>query len=226
MTIAAAIESAQGGRLYEKLAHMTGLSASDCRAAMEGLGPAIAARMQETAHDPEKLDELIELLEDNQGDLLDEGELDSRDTEQDGNSVLISAYGSQDAARNEACTTARALRLEEDAMLRIMPVAAALVLAVLAKRHRELAGPVEEAGAVQPAEQAAAPERSGGGILSVFLAAIGAGIARAIANRLLPRRRRRYGYRRRRYAGNRGYSGRRRTRRQPSLEEVFRDLLR
>jgi hypothetical protein len=229
MTIGDTIASAQGGNLCENLARMTGLSASDCRTAMEGLGPAIAARVQEIARDPERFDRLLDMIEDNEGDLLGDGDLGSRDTEEDGHGVLVSAYGSENAARDEARKTAKALRLDENAVVRLMPVAAALVLAVLAKRHKELAGPmlVDETDATgdQTAPQSAGSRRSGGGILPVLLAAIGAGIARAIANRFLPRRRRRYSYPRPRYAKSSGHSRRRRRIRQPSLEEIFRGLL-
>jgi hypothetical protein len=169
------------------------------------------------------------MLEDNEGDLLADGDVGSRDTEEDGRGVLVSAYGSENAARDEARKTAKALRLDENAVLRLMPVAAALVLAVLAKRHKELAGPVLEevidATGDQSAAQSAGSTRSGGGILSVFLAAIGTGIARAIANRFLPRRRRRYSYPRPRYAKSKGYSRHRRRTRQPSVEEIFRGLV-
>ena len=89
-----------------------------------------------------KFDQLLEMLEDNEGDLLADGDLASRDTEEDGQGVLVSAYGSEQAAGDEAGKTAKALRLDESAVRRLMPVAAALVLAVLARRHKELAGPV------------------------------------------------------------------------------------
>ena len=41
-----ALEGAQGGNLFDNLARVSGLSAGDCRAAMAGLGAAIAARMR------------------------------------------------------------------------------------------------------------------------------------------------------------------------------------
>ncbi|MDP9138438.1 MAG: DUF937 domain-containing protein [Pseudomonadota bacterium] len=225
MTLGQALDSAQRGNLFEKLARMSGLPPSDCRAALAGLGPGIAARIEESARDPKRFDELLDMLEDNEGDLLLDGDLESRDTEQDGQGVLASAYGSEHAARAEAVKTAKALRLLEEAVVRLMPVAAALVLAVLAKRHKELAGPLpEEEADAAPAAQPAGSARSGG-VMSVLVGAIGAGIARAVANRFLPRRRRRYSYPRTGYSGSRG-TARRRRRRQPTLEDVFRGLLR
>lgn len=215
----AALEGAHGGRLYEHLARLSGFSADDCRALMAGLGPAIAARVRETARDGPGFEQLLDLLEDNESDLLAGGDLDSRDTQEDGLAVLVSAYGSEDAAHEEARKTAKALRLDESAVLRLLPVAAALVLAMVAKRHREVAGPGPEDGDRTPQSAEGTPSR--GGVLSVLVAAFGAGIARAIVNRFLPRRRRRYGYGRTR---RRAYS--RTRRRQPSLEDLFRGLLR
>ncbi len=227
MTIGEALDAAQGGTLFERLAPIAGLSASDCRKALGGLCPAIAARMQETARDPERFSQLLERLDDDAGDLLIDADPDSRDAQDDGRAVLVSVYGSEEAALDEARATAKALRLDENATLRLLPVAAALVLAVLAKRHKELAGPAADAenGAASEAPPAALPSGSGRGILSVLVAAIGAGMARAVMNRLSPRRRRRSSYRRSGSSRSTGYSRSRRRRRQPSLEEMFRDLL-
>jgi hypothetical protein len=228
MTIGQVLATAQGGSLFQKLAGISGLSESDCRAAMAGIAPAIAARVKETAHDPERFTELLDRLEDNQGDLLADGDLESLDTEEDGNAVLASAYGSPAAAREEAARTARALRLDEAAVHRLMTIAAALVLAILAKRNNELAqSSAERAAAADDREttQPGGAPGARGGILSVFLAALGAGIARAIANRFLPRRRRRYGYQRPAYRRSRRYSQPSRRRRQPTLDEIFRGFI-
>ncbi len=226
MTIIEALDAAQGGTLFERLAPLAGLSGSDCRKALSGLCPAIAARMQETARDPERFKELLDRLDDDEGDLLIDADPGSADTQEDGRAVLVSAYGSEKAALDEARATAKALRLDERATLALMPVAAALVLAVLANRHKELAEPdVDgETGAAIETPGATAPSRSGGGILSVLVAAIGAGMARAVMNRLSPRRRRRSSYRRTGYSRSTGYS-RRRRRRQPTIEDMFRDLV-
>jgi hypothetical protein len=228
MTLAEALATAQGGRLFEKLAGISGLTENDCQTAMAGMTSAIAARIREGAHDHRRFAELVAMLEDNGGDLLADGELGSRDTEEDGRTVLASAYGSQEAAREAAVTTARALRLDEAAVQRLMPIAAALVLAILARRHHETSDPSlpqasSDAGAGGTSQRTDAT--GGRGVLSIFLAALGAAVVRAIASRLSPRRRRRYGYQRRSHRTSRRSSQRSRRRRQPTLDEIFRGLL-
>lgn len=227
MTIGQALERAQGGNLFASLARMIGISASDCRKALEGLCPAIAARLQETGRDPWRFEQLLDMLDDDEGDLLADGDPASRDVDEDGRAVLLSVYGSESAAHEGARATAKALRLDENAVVRLMPVAAALVLAVLAKRQKELAGPLREDESEATGAQTTpttSSTQSGGGILSLVVTAIGAGIARAVMNRLRPRRRRRYTYARPRY-GSRTTSRRRRRSRQPSLDEIFRGLI-
>jgi hypothetical protein len=114
-------------------------------------------------------------------------------------------------------------------MAKLAPIAAAIVLAILGRRYQEVAGTEDETTAepeTQP-EPEAAPEPSpqSRGILATVLVTAGTAAARAIVNRMMPRRRRRtdsYDYS---YVRVRRRRTRRRRSRTPSLNDLFRGLL-
>lgn len=226
MMILETLEQAQGGKMLERVAAATGFSPSDARKALEALCPSIAARVREGAATPAAFEALLSILDDNGGDLLDTGDVAGSEVGNDGQTVLKEAYGSTSSAQSEAAKVAQALRLDPSAIQKLLPIAAALVLAVLGKRYREVAGPAEEENASSrtPSPQAGTRDTSDapsarGGLLTTVIATAGAAAARAIINRMLPRRRRysySYGYTRRR----------RRRRREPTLNDLFRGLLR
>jgi YD repeat-containing protein len=223
MRVSEALEQAQGGQLIRKLGELAGISPSDAKRALEAMCPPIAARLQGRAAEPREFERLLNLLEDNESDLLKDGDPSSSEVESDGQAVLADLYGSPDAARQEAETAARALRIDTAAMERLQPIAAQLVLALLSARFRREEEPEGETGAASEAEAVPSQEREGKSIWAVFVAAIGAAIVRALISRLMPRRRRvRYtydDYRRR-------TPRRRRTAARPRLEDLFRDLIR
>src|SRR5688500_13268921 len=137
MSIMNILDEAQGGQLFRKLGEIAGVSPSDARKAIEAFCPTIAARLRTKADDSGAFDELLALLDDNDGDLLTSGDLASRDTIEDGEAVLGQAYGSLEAAGEEATASARALRLDRSAAERLHPIAAALVLALLSRRYAQ-----------------------------------------------------------------------------------------
>jgi hypothetical protein len=226
MAVLEVLEQAQGGQLFRKIGELAGIAPSDARRATEALCPPIAARLRDKATDPDEFQRLLDLLEDNEGDLLRNGDLTSAEVREDGAAILMSIYGSDEAARNQARSTAQALLIDKTTMEELQPIAASLVLAVLSKRYRQ----EEDGGSKEPAAGANSGQATLGdakpGILSIFIAAVGTAIARAVVNRLLPRRRRRtYGYSRGTY-GYRRSRRRRSYRREPRPEDLFRDLLR
>jgi hypothetical protein len=226
MSIMSILDEAQGGQLFRKLGEIAGVSPSDARKAIEAFCPTIAARLRTKADDSGAFDELLALLDDDDGDLLTSGDLASRDTIEDGEAVLGQAYGSLEAAGEEATASARALRLDRSAAERLHPIAAALVLALLSRRYAQDAR--EASDSQEVGEQRHGPEEESGqrtGIFQIVLAAIGGAILRGLINRLMPRRRRaRYGASR--YRSRRSRSPRRTRRREPGLEDLFRELLR
>jgi hypothetical protein len=220
MSITSELDKARGGQLYRKLGEIAGLSAADARQIMEGLCPSIAARLKERAGDRAAYEALLELLEDNEGDLIMGGDLTEEDVLEDGRTVLADIYGSDERARDEGKATALALRIEPGAAEQLHPIAAALVLSILGRRYREGEVVEDEAKSRDSTGDREAEGRPN--IIGIVLAAIGGAIMRALVNRLLPRRRRRTRLRLGRAPSRR----RRRQRREPRLEDLFRDLLR
>ena len=226
MRVIEELEKAQGGQLFRKLGELAGISPSDAKRALEAMCPPIAARLQARAAQPTEFEQLLNLLEDNESDLLKEGEPGSDEVKADGLAVLVDLYGSDDAARSEAEMAGRALRIDGPAMQRLQPIAAQLVLALLSERFRK-ENDMGEAPETPASEHSAPPAATGAGksIWSFFIAAAGAAIARAVMNRLLPRRRRRTRYTYDDYR-RRTTRRRRKSTRQPRLEDLFRDLIR
>jgi hypothetical protein len=226
MRVIEELEKAQGGQLFRKLGELAGISPSDAKRALEAMCPPIAARLQARAAQPTAFEQLLNLLEDNESDLLKEGDPGSDEVKADGLAVLVDLYGSDDAARNEAEMAGRALRVDGPAMQRLQPIAAQLVLALLSERFQK-GNELEEPPAGTMSQQSAERAATGGGksIWGIVIAAAGAAIARALMNRLLPRRRRRTRYTYDDYR-RRTTRRRRRSTRQPRLEDLFRDLIR
>jgi hypothetical protein len=218
MSVMSALDQAHEGLLFRKLGELAGLAPSDARKVLDAVCPSIAARLKNKAGDPAAYEELLDLLDDNEGDLITGGDLASAEVAEDGRAVLAEIYGSEERARAEALASARALRIDTGAVEFLYPIAAALVLSILSRRYRN----EKEEEKDEPVSQASA--QTGGrdrpGILGLLLAAIGGAILRALVNRLMPRRRRRRpGYGRLR-------PRRRRTRRrEPRIEDLFRDLV-
>lgn len=220
MSVMSELDKAQGGQLYRKLGEMGGLAPSDARRVMEGFCPSIAARLMERTRDREGYEKLLELLDDNEGDLIaGGGEVGDEDVLEDGLAVLADIYGSERQAREEAMAVAEALRIESRAAEQLHPIAAALVLSILSRRYQQEEDREEETETGDTASAKAAEGRPG--IIGIVLAAIGGAIMRALVRQLAPRRRRtraRFG---------RAPSRRRRPRRrEPRLEDLFRDLMR
>jgi hypothetical protein len=218
MSVMSVLDQAHDGQLFRKLGELAGLAPSEARRALEGFCPSIAARLKDRAGDRAAYAQLLELLEDNEGDLITGGDLADEDVAEDGLAVLTEIYGSPEQARAEALKTARALRIDSAAAALLHPIAAALVLSILSRRYREESEEEEDRSDSETAVERGSPDRPG--IFGILLAAIGGAIVRALMRRLMPRpRRRRTGYRRARPRRRRA------RRRQPMLEDLFRDLI-
>jgi hypothetical protein len=173
----------------------------------------------ERTRDRKAFERLLELLDDNQGDLIAGGDIGDEDVLEDGLAVLADIYGSERQAREEAVAVAGALRIEPRAAEQLHPIAAALVLSILSRRYREEEGREEE---IEPGDTASAKADEGRpGVIGIVLAAIGGAIMRALVRQLAPRRRRT-----RTRLGRAPSRRRRPRRREPRLEDLFRDLMR
>jgi hypothetical protein len=206
------LSSAQGGAFFANAGRAAGLGASEAKTALQAICPAIATQLRQRAEDEEAFDSLLDLLEDGEGDaFLDDAELmNDLEVTKDGKAILDDLYGSQ----AEALKTGRSLSgIDESKLKTLMPIAAASVLAALARSN---------AGAQQLAGTQKAQGGAGGGLLGTILSAVVEGVVKGAARSLAPKRRRR------RYSGYTSYrrrSTRKRRTRRPSLDSIFRDIL-
>jgi hypothetical protein len=205
MAIVDLLAAAQGGQFFANAGHVAGLTARDAEMAVASIAPAIAAKLKDKAgSDPEAFDQLLDLLEEggDSSDLDDAEAMTGEESLADGKAILSDLYGSTaDETLGKLAPHVTGTALEK-----ISAISATSVLAALAASNANtLASP--------------AAESSGGGIISVIIAALMKGLMQGASRQLAPRRRRRrysYGYRR--------PTRRRRTRR-PGLDDVFKDIL-
>jgi hypothetical protein len=205
------LDAAQGGALYANAGNASGLAAADARAAMSELCPALAAALRKRAEDPEAFENLLDLIEDGDGDayLDDPGGLADGEALEDGEAILTDLFGSKEKAQ-AACADLLP-GVEPAALARLAPISAAAVLAALARANK-------------PQQVAASDGGGGGGLLGTIIGAIVEGAVKGAARSLAPKRRRRrytsyYGSRRRRT------TTRKRRPRSPSLNDIFKEIL-
>ena len=212
------LEKAQNGGLFAATAAALGLSAAEVNTALASICPEVAARLHDrAAEDEDTYDTLLDLLDDNGGEVsLDDAEaLTGAEAIADGNAVLDEIYGT----RNAAVTAMRQLApgIPESALPKLAAMGATAVLTALAQSR---AAPVALAGAQ------AASDSGGGGLFGTIVAAVVKGLVEGAEKSLAPKRRRRRSYgsyfgRRRK---TRTRTTRRRVQRTP-LEEIFGEIL-
>jgi len=202
--------NAQNGNAAAAAGRLVGLSPEDAVAACRRLVPEIAGRARDKAEsDQEAYAELLDLIEDDStAAVLDEqAVLAAPETRADGESILTALYGAPDPPIAGAGTAGP-----------MVPLIAVLTLAAIARRGRTTMLGV-----------ANVPERGGGGsgILGAILSALLAGLVKGLMQ-ALQRRTSGYGRRRSAYGTRRSRTSpaRRRPARQPSLDDIFGDILR
>lgn len=207
---------AQDGAFLANVATATGLSAAATKTAVAAIGPAIAGQLKNKAEaDPHAFEDLLDLLEDGGGtaDLDDRDAMTGAEAVADGNAILADIYGS----RNAAIVDMRKLaaHIAEAPLEKLAAIAATAVLAALARSH----------ATAMPLAGAQTAAASNGGILDTIVSALVKGAVQGVVRQLAPRRRRR----RRSYSsyfGTKRRTTRRRKRtRNPSLEDIFADIL-
>jgi hypothetical protein len=211
MAILDILSAAQGGKYFVNAGQAAGLSESDARTAVAALAPAIAEKLKDkAAADPDAFDQLLDLLEEggDSSDLDDADAMTGGEALKDGGAVLDDLYGSREQAMTAMAKLAP--HAKGKVLEAISAISATSVLASLAATNANtLAATDGNAGA------------SGGGILSVIIAALMKGLMQGVRRQVAPRRRRRrnYGY----YYGRR--PPRRRRTRRPGLDDIFRSVL-
>jgi len=202
--------NAQNGGAAAAAGRLVGVSPEDAMAACRRLVPEIASRARDKAEtDQAAYDELLDLIADDStaAVLDDHAVLAAPETRADGESILTALYGAPDPAIAGAGKAGP-----------MVPLIAVLTLAAIARR-----------GQATMLGIADAPDRGsgGGGIFGAIAAALLAGLVKGLMQ-ALQRRTSSYGRRRATYgrARSRTASARRRRAQQPSLDDIFGEILR
>ena len=212
MSIVDILSAAQGGGYFANAGRAAGISAADAEAAVSVLAPAIAAKLKDrAAADPDAFDQLLDLLEEggDSSDLDDVEAMTGAEAVKDGSAILDDLYG----AKADAVLAKLMPGLSGDALAKIGAISATSVLATLAATNVSTLAEGTATAADTPA--------SGGGLMSIIIAAVVKGLMQGVSRQLAPkRRRRRTSY----YYGTRRRTTRRRTRR-PGLDDIFKSIL-
>jgi hypothetical protein len=214
MAIIDILSAAQGGAFFRNVATAVGVDEAAAEKAISTIAPAIAAKLKDKASaDPEAFESLLDLLEDGDGsDINDPDAITGGEALSDGKEILADLYGSPDAAHSAIAKLAPGL--DTSAVSKLGAISATSVLAALAASNAQSLS--------TDTAQAADTGSSGGGFLSMIIAAIVKGLMQGASRQLAPKRRRRrsyssYGYGRRRPV--------RRRKRSIGLDDVFREVL-
>lgn len=215
MSLIDMLRTAQDGRFFANAGQTAGVDREAAEAAVARMGPAIAAQLRKRAEDPQALDDLLELLEDGDGDaFLDESNfMDDAELIKDGKAVLADIYGSAAAARK-----ALAIAPRDAAMTKLAAIAASAVLAVLARQYSKPA-----MQGLMGAQHVSRNGEAQGGLFSTIVEAVVKGVVQEATRQLKPKRRRR------RTTSIFGTRSKRRTRKRrsgtPSLDQIFGEII-
>jgi Bacterial protein of unknown function (DUF937) len=136
MNIADILAQAQGGRGLESLGRQFGLDDAQTRAAVEALGPMVAAGVSRNASSDGGLADLFgAVLKGNHSRYADDPDATRFDNVAgDGNAILGHIFGSRDVSRGVAQQAAGLSGIGEGILKKMLPVIASMVMGVLAKK--------------------------------------------------------------------------------------------
>ena len=206
------LANAQGGQFFANAAKAAGLSTEQTRSTMDAICPAIAQALHKHAEQPDRLELLLDYIEDDDAaaSLDDPAFANDPETVKDGAAILTDLYGSK--AKALAQLRDIAPNVDKQSLNTLAAIAASSALAVLARGQRQALG----LASVQPAVGS-----SGGGLLGTIVSAVVEGAIKGAVRQLAPKPRRRRTYRSYRRRSTRT---RRRTSR-TSLDSLFREIL-
>jgi hypothetical protein len=137
MNILEAVLNAQSGAAAREAGRSVGLSQEQTSSALSAIVPALAAGLQRNASQPGGLEALLGAL--SRGDharyVDDPSSLGEQNAVSEGNDILGHILGSKDVSRRVAGRAAAQTGLGEDVLKKLLPVAASLVMASLAKQQ-------------------------------------------------------------------------------------------
>jgi hypothetical protein len=145
--------------IVEQLGRQFGLDPSTTSSALTALLPALAVGLKGNASTAKGIESLTGALA-NGGHaryLDDLSTLSQEDTAQDGNGILGHIFGSKEVSREVAARASEQSGVSADVLKKLLPIGAAVLMGVLAKRNSTTAG----------MQGAAAPD-AGGGLLGAL----------------------------------------------------------
>ena len=177
------LRTAQDGRFFANAGHAAGIDPEMAEEALGRMGTAIASQLRKRAEDADALENLLDLLEDGDGDaFLDESNfMDDPELVADGEAVLADIYGSAAAARK-----ALGIGPRDAAMKKLAAIAASAVLAVLARQYAK-----PQMQSLVSEQHAAGNGEAQGGLFSTIIEAVVKGAVQGATRQLAPKRRRR-----------------------------------
>jgi len=137
MNILEAILNAQGGAAAREAGRSVGLSPDQTTAALSAIVPALASGLHKNATQQGGLDALLGALTGgNHARYIDQpSTLGAQETLTDGNGILGHILGSKDASRAIATQAAAQTGIGADVLKQLLPIAATMVMASLAKQY-------------------------------------------------------------------------------------------
>ncbi len=134
-----ALANAQGGNAVRNLSQQFGIDESQARSAIEQLAPMVAAGFRRNAQGGQGMSDLIGALQggghERYVDDTPGGGLD--DMAADGNGILGHIFGSKDVSRAVAANAADTTGLSSGILKQLLPIIASMVMGSMSKRTRE-----------------------------------------------------------------------------------------
>jgi hypothetical protein len=139
MNILEAVLGAQNGAAAREAGRAAGLSPEQASSALSALVPQLAAGLQRNAAQPGGLESLIGALTGGGHTQYvdDTAALGRTETVSEGNSILGHILGSKDASRAVAAQAASQTGLDVNALKKLLPLAATLVMGSLSKQSAQ-----------------------------------------------------------------------------------------
>jgi hypothetical protein len=137
MNILEAVLNAQGGAAAREAGRSVGLSQEQTNAALAAIVPALATGLHRNATQPAGLEALLAAVQGGgHARYFDQpSALGRQETVTDGNNILGHILGSKDVSRSVATQAAAQTGIGADVLKKLLPIAATLVMASLAKQN-------------------------------------------------------------------------------------------
>lgn len=133
------LSHAQGGDAVSNLSRQFGLDESQAQSAIEQLAPVIAAGLRRNAQDDQGLAGLVGALQRGGHDRYfeDASTLASPDTIADGNGILGHIFGSKQVSRDVAAHAAETTGIGSGILKQMLPIIASILMGSLSKQTRQ-----------------------------------------------------------------------------------------